>query len=261
MSRSSAAGTRDLLRRSRLPLPDTKSPYSKRRARWVEGRDGSMRMAPRSTTVRISCSARTAKRWRYCARYMGPARRPNFSIGGVSCSNSPVCFACARPRLPAPWHLAAALLTMRGVSWRDRLRTAAVRPKPRTQSVRVFATAHGQGVARRSAGSGHRLALGTAVHHCTQHADRYCLCAGFPQRHATRVCDPCAGLGPAVAACRPVDAVSRCRSSVRHRSWRRNSRRHDCGQHCHDERRCRRDRGLHRLALLGGRRRRGSAPA
>lgn len=36
----------------------------------------------------------------------------------------PGVFRLRTPRLPAPWHLAAALLTMRGVSWRDRLRTA-----------------------------------------------------------------------------------------------------------------------------------------
>ncbi len=37
----------------------------------------------------------------------------------------PGVFRLRTPALPAPWHLAAALLTMRGVSWRDRLHTAA----------------------------------------------------------------------------------------------------------------------------------------
>jgi uncharacterized protein with NAD-binding domain and iron-sulfur cluster len=36
----------------------------------------------------------------------------------------PGVFRLRAPSLPAPWHLAAALLTMRGVSWRDRVRTA-----------------------------------------------------------------------------------------------------------------------------------------
>jgi len=35
----------------------------------------------------------------------------------------PGVFCLRTPALPAPWHLAAGMLTMRGVSWRDRLRT------------------------------------------------------------------------------------------------------------------------------------------
>jgi squalene-associated FAD-dependent desaturase len=36
----------------------------------------------------------------------------------------PGVFRLRTPGLPAPWHLAAALLTMRGVAWRDRMQTA-----------------------------------------------------------------------------------------------------------------------------------------
>ena len=120
----------------------------------------------------------------------------------------------AYPGLPAPWHLASALLTMRGVSWRDRLRTAR------------FARA----LARSRFWCPPQLTVAALLAEQPKAAvdclwEPLCIAAlntpiddrvgaGVSQRHAARLCSERARFRPAAAARRPVDAVSRRRGGV-----------------------------------------------
>ncbi len=75
--------------------------------------------------------------------------------------------------LPAPWHLALALLGMRGVPRRDRLATLAFRAPPAPRSVSLRAATDRQRPARRSTRPGGQPVVGAAVHRRAQHAARH----------------------------------------------------------------------------------------